>query len=174
MERVQKQRIVEELSTVFKESAGVLLMDFTGVNVADETELRRKMTDSGGSYRVVKNTLARLAARESAVAQLEPHFQGPTAVAFTRDNPVALAKTLTEFIKAHPGTSLKAGLLEESALTVDEVQALADLPSREELLAKLVYLLQAPLMNLAAALQGPLRSLASGLSRLEEVKQKQD
>lgn len=143
-------------------------MDFTGVSVADETELRRRMSQNGCGYRVIKNTLAKRAAEEGAAAQLDTFFTGPTAVAFTEENPVGLAKALTEFIKAHPTTSLKAGLLDDALLSVDEVEALASLPSREELLAKLVYLLQAPLTQLAAALQTPLRNLTSLLAQLED------
>ncbi len=173
MDKIAKRQAVEELSAVFKNNSGVLLLDFTGVNVAQETELRRRISDAGCGYRVIKNTLAKIAARDGGAGQLDEYFRGPTAVAFTEDNPVVLAKALTEFVKAHPTTSLKCGLLDDSVLSVQEVQDLADLPSREELLAKLVYLLQAPLMQLASALQTPLRNLASQLSQLEEKKAQQ-
>ncbi len=173
MQRAQKEQVVEELSQVFQGNTGVLLLDFTGINVADETELRRKMTESGSGYRVVKNSLAKRAAQGSPLAQLDAHFSGPTAVAFTAENPVALAKALTAFLKAHPSMSLKGGVLEDSVLSVEDVQALADLPSREELLAKLTHQLLAPLTKLASALQTPLRNLASVLNQLQDKKQSQ-
>ncbi len=174
MEKSQKQSVVEELNTAFRESAGVFLIDFSGINVADETELRRKMSSDGNSYRVVKNTLALRAAQDTGVHKLKERFHGPTAIATTPDNPVALAKAVTEFLKNHPTMSLKGGVLEDSLLSPEDVGALADMPSREELLAKVVYLLQSPLTRLAAALQSPLRNLASVLKQLEEKKKKSD
>ncbi len=170
MERNEKAKVVEELHAAFSGHSGVLLIDFSGVNVADETELRRKVAQSG-DYRVVKNTLALRAAKDTPVAALSDHFRGPTAIAVTRDDPVGLAKAVTEFIKAHPPMAFKGGVLEKSVLTAEDVAALAELPSREELLSKLVYLLQSPLTRLASALQSPLRSLASALKQVEEKKQ---
>lgn len=170
MERTQKKEAVAQLNQAFQDHSGVLLIDFTGLNVAEETELRRRIAASGSRYQVVKNTLALLAAQETPVAQLKDHFRGPTGVAMTADNPVALAKALNDFLKTHPSTSFKAGVLDEAVISQAEVAALADMPSREELLGKLLYLLQAPLTQLAAALQSPLRNLASILKQLEEKK----
>jgi len=167
MRKPEKQQVVEELSQAFSASSGVLLVDFTGINVADETELRRKVAEVGGSYRVVKNRLAVRAARESTVGKLEEYFQGPTAVALSESDPVALAKALTEFLKTHPNMSVKAGVLEQSVLSQSDVESLANMESREELLSKLVFLLQAPVRNLMGALQSPLRNLASVLKQLE-------
>lgn len=167
MNKSEKQQVIEELSRSFAESASVLLVDFTGINVADETELRRTLTESGSDYRVVKNRLALRAAVDTPVDGVRDHFRGPTAVAFSQQDPIALAKTVTEFLKTHPGMSVKAGVLERSVLTAKDVEALAQLPSREELLSKVVYLLLAPVRNFAAALQAPLRNLASVLSQIE-------
>lgn len=172
MERSAKQQVVEELNAAFRTNGGVLLIDFSGVNVADETELRRKVAAAGSTYRVVKNTLARRAAEETAVAALHAHFRGPTAVAMTQQDPVGLAKAVTDFLKAHPGMAFKAGVLDGAVLTAEDVSALADMPSRQELLSKLLYLLQSPLTRLASALQSPLRNLASALKQIEEQKEK--
>ena len=170
MDRTEKQQVVEELNQAFKQHSAVWLIDFTGIKVVDEVELRRKVAEAGSSYRVVKNTLALRAAKDTAVSQVEDFFQGPTAVAMTRENPVGLAKTLADFFKNHPGMSLKVGILDESVLSSGDLEALAKMPSREELLAKAVYLLQAPLTGLAATLQSPLRKLTLILRQLSEKK----
>jgi large subunit ribosomal protein L10 len=170
MDKVQKQQVVEELTQAFSSSAGVVLVGFSELSVAAETELRRKLMSAGGSYRVVKNRLALRASQGNAVSQLGDHFSGPTAVAMAPEDPIALAKALSDFLKGHPQISLKAGVLDQSVLSAEDVKALADMPSREELLTKVAYLLLAPVRNLAGALQAPVRSLTIILSQLEGIK----
>jgi large subunit ribosomal protein L10 len=171
MNKTEKQQVVEELSQAFRDNTGILLMDFTGLNVADVTELRRKIRESGSQYRVVKNTLALRAAAETATSGLEPYLDGPTAMACTSADPVALAKLLSEFARAHPQIKFKGGVLEKTVLTAEQAASLADMPSRPELLAKLLFLLNAPLVRLATALQSPVRNLMSALQQLETKKQ---
>lgn len=170
MDRSEKQQVVDQLNRTFAESQGVLLVSFTGVNVPDATELRRKITKLGSSYQVIKNRLALRAAGDTPLDALKESFTGPTAIAYTTGDPVALAKVLKDFSKDHPGVAFKGGVLGKEQLTAEQVLALAEMPSREELISKLLFLLQAPLRNLAAALQAPLRDLGSVLKQLEKVK----
>lgn len=169
MQKSEKQQIIDQLQEVFQKNSAVLLLDFTGLNVADETELRGQVGEVG-RYQVVKNTLALRAAENTAVADLREHFQGPTAIAYSEGDPVGLAKTLTDFLKKHPNMTFKAGVVDNQAIDADQVKQLADMPSREELLSKLVYLLQSPLTRLATALQSPVRSLAGVLAQIEKTK----
>lgn len=171
MNREQKGLLVEELHKTFAESGGVILLDFKGINVPDITELRRKIRETGSQYQVVKNTLALRAAKDSPVEELGHLFKGPTAIAYTSEDPVALAKLLKDFVQSNPGMGFKAGVLGGRPITAAEVASLAEVPSREQLLSKLAYLLQAPLTRFAAALQSPLRNLASVLSQLAEKKE---
>lgn len=169
MQKSEKQQIIDQLQQVFQSNNAVLLLDFNGLNVADETELRGQVRQVG-RYRVVKNTLALRAAENTCVADLREHFQGPTAIAYSEGDPVGLAKMLTEFLKKHPHMSFKAGVVDNQTISAEQVRQLADMPSRDQLLAKFVYLLQSPLTRLASALQSPLRSLAAVLTQIEENK----
>lgn len=170
MNRTEKELAIKDLNQAFNDNSAVFLFGFSGIDVPEITKLRRQVAQSGNFYKVVKNRLALRAAEETAVAQLGEHFSGPTAVALTGDDPVGLAKTIKEFIKTHPGLEFKAGVLDQKNLTADEVEQLADMPSRDELLSKVVYLLQSPLTQFAGALQSPLRNLASALKQLAEKK----
>ena len=170
MNRAQKQATVKRLHQIFSDSKAVLLIDFTGINVAQETVLRRKVSESG-RYQVVKNTLALRAAEDTPLAVLHDHFQGPTAIAFTNEDAVGLAKALKTCLKDYPDMSFKAAVLEEEKLTAEQVRALADLPSHEELLTKLASVLQAPLVSFARTLQSPLMRLGSLLKQLAGRKQ---
>ena len=170
MTKTEKQQVVDELNRQFQESQTVLLVDFTGLNVADSTELRRQVRESGSSYRVVKNSLAVRALPETPAEELKQFFVGPTAIACTQEDPVALAKVMREFVRDHPSMSLKAGLLESSLVSGAQVEALAKLPSRPELLTQLAFSLKSPLNRLIGALQSCLRDLISVLGSLEKVK----
>ena len=173
MDRAEKQEVVRELNETFKANNSVLLINFTGLNVADSTDLRRKISDVECGYRVIKNRLALRALEDTSLEELKEHFEGPTAIAFTGGDPVTLARVLKTFIKDHPSMSFKAGIVEGQALSAGEMDHLAGMPSRPELLTKLLYLLNAPLTRLATALQSPLRDLASVLKQLEEKKEKE-
>ena len=170
MNRTQKQETVERLHQIFSDSAAVLLINFSGINVSQETALRRKVSKSG-RYLVVKNTLALRAAEGTPLAALQEHFEGPTAIAFANEDPVGLARALKTCLADYPGMSFKGAVLEQEKLTAEQVTALADLPSHEELLARLASLLQVPLVSFVQALQSPSRNLGSLLKQLEERKQ---
>ncbi len=171
MNRVEKTAVVEELKTTFDQSTGVILMSFDRINVPDITELRDKIRESGSGYKVVKNTLALIAAEETSVSAMADYFKGATGLAYTESDPVALAKTLKEFIKAHPGLQFKAGVVDGQVLSPEEIGSLAEMASREELLSKVLFLLMAPLTNFATAIQSPIKNLAVVLKQLEEKKQ---
>jgi large subunit ribosomal protein L10 len=170
MRRPEKIEIVEELRKVFKDSGSVLLIDFKNIDVPDITELRRKVRESGSDYRVVKNTLALRAAEGTSVEEIKQYFEGPTAVAYSDENIVGLAKVLRDFIKEHSGMSFKVGVLDGQVVSDEQVSSLADLPSREELLSKVLFLMNAPLTQLALALKSPVQKLAYLLKQLEENK----
>lgn len=170
MLRSEKQTVVEELNSAFQESTSVLLISFSGVSVPDETELRSQVSQVGSKYRVVKNRLALRATENTMLDNLKEHFRGPTAMVCTGGDPVALAKLLKEFMKDHPGVSFKVGIVEGRKVASNEVEILAEMPSRTELLTKLLFLLNTPLTRLATAIQAPLSGLASVLKQLEERK----
>jgi len=171
MNRSEKQTFVEDLNKMFKASTSVLLINFEGVNVLAQSELRREISKVDSGYQVIKNRLALRAVEDTSLEVLREHFHGPTAIAYTGGDPVALAKVLKNFISDHPGMAFKAGVVEGKTFSASDVERLAKMPSRPELLSKLVYLLNAPLVRLASALQSPLRGLASVLKQLGEKKQ---
>jgi large subunit ribosomal protein L10 len=170
MNRAEKTEVIESLHKTFTESGSVILLDFKGVTVPEITELRDKVRESQGGYAVVKNTLALRAAEGTPIDSIKEHFAGPTAIAYTAGDPVALAKTLRDFVKEQEGMEFKVGVLDGSVLTEGQVVELAALPSREELLSKLLFLLNAPLTRLVTALQSPVRNLAVALGQLEGKK----
>jgi large subunit ribosomal protein L10 len=168
MNKEEKRRIVDSLSEHFRSTQNLFLIDYRGLKVVDATELRRKIRDFNGTYLVVKNTLALRAAQESGLEQIQSHLEGPTAVAFHPRDVVGMAKLLTEISKANPNFQFKAALIEGKVVPPSEIQTIASLPSREVLLSKLVYLLMAPLQNLAGALKAPLRDLALVLKQVKK------
>lgn len=171
MNRNEKSDLVGELKNTFEKSQGVILLSFKGINVPDITDLRSKVRESQGNYRVVKNTLALIAAEGTQVNELRDHFEGPTAIAYTETDPIALAKALKDFVKKSPGMEFKGGVIEGRVISNVQVEDLAEMPSREELLSKLLFLLNAPLTRFATALKSPVRNLAYVLSQLEGKKQ---
>lgn len=171
MNRTEKQTFVEDLNKTFKASTSVLLINFEGVDVLAQSELRREISKVDSSYKVIKNRLALRAVEDTSLEVLREHFQGPTAIAYTGGDPVALAKVLNDFIRDHPSVAFKAGVVDGKTFSASDVERLAKMPSRPELMSKLVYILNAPLVRLATALQSPLRGLASVLKQLGEQKQ---
>lgn len=171
MNRSEKTQVVAELNKEFLESQGVVLVQFQNITVPQITELRRKIRENGSRYRVVKNTLALRAAEDTPIAQIREHFAGATAIATSRENSVGMARALRDFIRDHPGMSFRVGVLEGSVVSARQVEELADLPPREALLAKLLFLLNAPLSRFAGALQSPLRNLAAALQQIADRKE---
>lgn len=171
MNKQSKEAVVAEFSSKIAASKAAFLADYRGLTVEQANELRRKLRDAGVDYRVVKNTLLRLAARETPAECLNEYLHGPTAIAFATDDPVAPAKALVEFAKSNKVFELKAGLLDGKLMTVEDIQALSDLPSREQLLAKILGSLNAPASNFVGVLAAVPRSLVQVLSAIQDQKE---
>ena len=159
MNKAEKQQTVESLGEQFRAIDSAFLINYRGMKVVDATELRRKIREIDGCYVVVKNTLAMRAARQTKLEQLEPYFEGPTAVAYHHKDVVGLAKLLTEISKSNPNIAFKAALVEGKVVPASEIQAIASMPSREVMLSKLAFILKAPLQRLATVLKAPVRNL---------------
>ena len=163
-----KSTDLEALRAEFASTEAAFLVEFRGLKVVDVDDLRTKVRGAAGSYRVVKNTLARAASEGTGMAGLRGHFTGPTAIVTAREDIPSVAKVLAEFAKTNPALTLKAGLVEGSILGSEECREIASMPSREELQSKLAYLLQSPLRRLAVVLQAPSRNLAVVLAQVSE------
>ena len=166
MNKAEKQQTVESLSDQFRSIESAFLINYRGLKVVDVTELRRKIREIDGCYVVVKNTLATLAAKQTKLEQLEPYFEGPTAVAYHRKDVVGMAKLLTEINKSNPNFAFKAALVEGKVVPTSEIQAIASMPSREVMLGKLAFLLKAPLQRLTMVLKAPVRNLGLVLKQV--------
>lgn len=167
----EKQASVAELKEKLGAVKGAVLADYRGLNVADATKLRRTLREAGIEFRVVKNTMTRIAAREVGIEGLDSHLEGPTAIAFGFQDPVSPAKVLSEFAKDNKNLVIKAGILEGKVVDADGVKALADLPPREVLLAKMLGSMQAPISGLVNVLQGNIRNLVYALEAVRKQKE---
>lgn len=159
MPKPQKIEAVKELTRNLKDSDAALLAEFRGLKVQEMKELRRKLAEQGAEFQVVKNTLTRLAVKEANLEGLLPLLEGSTAITFVKGDPIAAAKGLDEIARKYPALVLKGGLVEGKVLDADSARALARVKPREQLLADLAGLLQAPLQSLAVLLTGPVRQL---------------
>jgi large subunit ribosomal protein L10 len=164
--KAQKQELVTALATRLRRSSTVYVTDFTGLDVAKITQLRRRLRQAGTEFVVVKNTLARRAFGDAQVPGLEPHLAGPTGLVLAGADPVAAAKVLADFVREFAKPAIKAGLVDGKAVTPEQVKRLASLPSRTELLAQVGGTLQAPLAGFVGALNGLLMNVVGALEAL--------
>lgn len=165
----QKMRAVDELTEKIKNCSSLVLADYRGLTVEQDTELRNSLREAGVEYKVIKNTITRFAVRNSDLEELEPYLKGPTAIAIS-DDPVAPAKVLAEYANKFKILELKVGVVEGKVIGVDGLKALAALPSRDELVARVVGGLNAPITGLVNVLNGNLRGLVVALNAIAEQK----
>ena len=149
----EKQQVVAELTEKIKGAATGIFVDYRGLTVAEDTELRAKLRAANVEYKVIKNTLCRFAIKEVGLDELDPILNGPTALAISADDPVAPAKIIADYAKGNEKLEIKAGFMDGAVMSLDEVKKLAATPSRETLLATILSSLNAPASNLARLLQ---------------------
>ncbi len=164
--RAEKVAVVDEVRARLSSASAAILTEYRGLKVSELETLRRALAQAGGDYKVYKNTLVRFATRDLGIAGVEGLLEGPTAIAFADSDVPAVAKALRDFSRTNPLLVVKGGLMGSSVLTAADAAALADIPSREVLLARLAGLLQAPLQQFAGLLQALPRNLAYGLQAL--------
>ncbi|MBI1746820.1 MAG: 50S ribosomal protein L10 [Acidobacteria bacterium] len=154
---------------MIREARSAFLIDYRGLKVVAATELRQQIRKISSEYEVVKNTLALRAVKDTRMEHLSPFFKGPTAIALSRrEDAPALAKLLMDFAKGHPAIVFKAAVVEGQVFPAEAVPEISKLPSREELIGKLVYLLKSPVSRLSSVLNAPLRNLALDLSQIQK------
>jgi large subunit ribosomal protein L10 len=171
MNKNEKAQAISELEAAIGKARNAFLIDFKGVTVPQVTELRKQVRETGSKYLVVKNTLALIALKDSPMIGMKDRFSGPTAVAYNSTDAVKLAKALTRFAKDVPAMQFKGAMLDGQVVPAEQIQTIASLPSREELISKLLFVLQSPIRGLATVLQANIRNLAVVLNQVAKQKE---
>lgn len=169
--RLQKEKEIEVLRREFEQSPNALLVSFQGIKVADDERLRRELRQASISYRVVKNTLAIRAAQGTPIEQVKDSFAGSTAVALSKTDPVSLAKLLSKWARETPAFAFKAAVVEGRAFNVKDIESLSNLPSKEALVSKVLFLLNSSAQRFAVATAGVARNLAIVLEQVRKQKE---
>ncbi|MCM2677695.1 50S ribosomal protein L10 [Alkalicoccobacillus plakortidis] len=144
-----KKQVVSDIATKLRESQSTVVVDYRGLSVSEVTELRKQLRDAGVEFKVYKNSMTRRATAETELTALDEQLVGPTAIAFSKEDVIAPAKILNEFAKKHEALEIKAGVIEGQVASLEQIKALAELPSRDGLLSMLLSVLQAPVRNFA-------------------------
>jgi large subunit ribosomal protein L10 len=171
LKRSEKENVVEALKEKFSKAEAVVLTDYRGLDTTAMNELRVQLREVSVEYQVVKNTLMLRASEGTDMALLKDHFVGPSAVAVSYEDPVAPAKVLTKFGKDHPALEIKAGVLAGKAIDVEGIKQLSKLPSREELLSKLLSVFNGPARSFVSVLSGVPRAFLGVLNAVKEQKE---
>ena len=169
--RPEKVAMIAEIKTTMQNAKGLVLADFRGIKVAQDTKLRRKMREAGVEYSVIKNNMASIAAKEAGIEGLDNYLKGPLAMVSSKNDPVAPAKLISEFIKDNRIMEIKGGLVEGKVIDAEGVKSLANLPSREVLLARLLGSMQSPITGFVTVLQGNIRNLVYALDAVRQQKE---
>jgi large subunit ribosomal protein L10 len=167
----QKAQIIEQTRTELEEAPSAVLANYRGLTVQQLNLLRENLRKGGVTFRVIKNTLIKRAADEIGITGLDTYLEGPTAVAFSHDDPVAAAKLLAGAVREFRKIEIKAGILGSRAISADEVRELADLPSREAMLGRLVGTFNAPIQQLVWVLNAPITNLARALDQVRQQRE---
>ncbi len=170
MPNPRKVEFVKEIAADLAAAEVYYFVDYRGLTFAEATELRKRLRAADASLKVVKNTLAKIAATEAGVEGLEELLEGPTAIVYCHGDPVRAAKVVQDFIKEKKKAAIRGGKLQRQVLQASEVEALASLPSKEQLIAQVVGAIAAPLTGLVSVLSGPIRSLVVVLAQVQEQK----
>jgi len=173
--KAKKTEQVQELSSELKGVSSVIVATYSKLTVAQDYELRKTLRTSGAKYRVVKNTLAERASKGTKVEEVLKNLSGVTSIAYTQGDPVALAKALSKYAKDNPEFTFKAGVVEGRVVSINEIQALATMPSKEEIYSKLLFLISAPAQRLVTVVNAVGKDLAVVINQgVEKQKFKND
>jgi large subunit ribosomal protein L10 len=171
--RLQKDQDIEQLHREFEGAPNALVVGFQGIKVGDDERLRRELRQANLTYRVVKNTLAIRAAEGTPIEQVRDSFTGATAIALSKSDPVTLAKVLSKWAKESPVFSFKAGVVEGRVVAVKDIDAIANMPSKEELVSKIMFLINSSAQRMAVVAAGVARNLAVVLDQVRAQKESQ-
>lgn len=169
--RSEKVAMIAEFKAELTQAKGVVLADFRGIKVSQDTKLRRKLREAGVHYNVIKNNMASIAAKEAGIEGLDAYLKGPLAMVSSTTDPVAPAKLISEFAKENKILEIKGGLVEGKVIDAEGVKALASLPPREVLIARMLGAMQSPLSGLVNVLQGNIRNLVYALDAVRQQKE---